>query len=335
MGSVKAAWIKKYGESAGLKKWKNHNKGKGTLKWYTDKHGLELGKEKYLAKNKKLSVSVESLRLNGKSEEEILEIKSNHSSKSSHTIGNMISRHGEIEGKKRFKEYTAKNRISSSRTIDYWLIRTDGDLELAKKALSKQQTRGLDWFINKYGEEGKGKYIDCQRRKGLTKKDMISKYGKETAEAMCKSRGRSYDQLTEQFGIEKADSIIESRLTKFHGSSKIQKKFAQELYDVLDQSKISKFVGEPISSPYFIYLTDDERLILNQRVIIPDIVINDKFVLEFDGTYWHSLTKGTDKLKDIISESRGLTVIRIPEEVYKNNKEGVLSQIKKQIEYEN
>ena len=180
MASVKQAWIKKYGEKEGLKKWRELNKGKGTLEWYEKKYGIIEGKKKYEDKNKKLSVSVESLRLNGKSEEEIERICSTHKNKSKQTLSNMIDRHGEEEGIKKYEEYRYKNKLTSCRRLDFWLKKCNGNLEEAKEKLKEFQRRDINWFINHYGEiDGYQKYYNSTKKRGRTLENYIKKYGSE------------------------------------------------------------------------------------------------------------------------------------------------------------
>jgi len=335
MASVKKAWIKKYGEEEGLKRWKELNRGKGTLKWYINKHGEVDGPIKYKEKNAKLGISERALRANGKTEEEILEIKSLHSKKSAQTLENMIKRYGKEEGEVRYRQYREKNRLTSNRRLDYWIDKCNGDVELAEKSLSNWQKRDLNWFVNKYGEEGKAKYIECQRRKGRTKSQLVDKWGELKASEILESRRITHDKMVSKYGKSKADEILKSKITKFHGSSKIQKKFAMELFKELDSSKVTSFYGDPYTNSYMLNLTKKERLILDQKIIVPDILINNKYIIEFDGTYWHSFTKEKDKLKDVIYSNRGYTVIRVPESKYKKDKLTVLTDIKKRIEDEN
>ena len=335
MASVKQAWIKKYGEKDGLRKWKELNKGKGTLDWYIKKHGKVDGTFRYYEKNKKLSISTKTLKANGKTDNEIKAIQEKHKNKSKQTLDNMIKRYGEIEGEIKWNDYKQKQKLSSMRTIGYWIKKGYSDIE-AKAKLTEYQIRDLSWFVKKYGKEmGKIKYIDCQKRKGKTKGQLVSKFGKQKANEILESRRVTHEKMIKKYGIKKAKAILKSKTTKFHGSSKIQKKFAQELYNILDINTVKSFYGDPFTDSYYIHLTEDEKKILNQKVIIPDILINFKYIIEFDGTYWHSFTKEKDLIKDVIYEQREYEVIRVPEAEYKKNKQKILMEIKERIENEN
>ncbi len=51
------------------------HKDRGTLDWYQRKYGDDEGKEKYLAKNKKISIQTQALKQKGLSDQEIAEVK--------------------------------------------------------------------------------------------------------------------------------------------------------------------------------------------------------------------------------------------------------------------
>lgn len=325
----------KYGKENGTKRYKeikNKQKGKGTLEFYINRYGKDEGTKKYKEKNLKLSVSPEALKRNGFSDDEIKNIRHAHAKKSSTSLQSFIDKYGETEGKHRY-DLKMKSHVSQW-TIEYWLNK-GLSVEDAKKKISEIQTYDLKKYIKKYGEhEGKRRYIEFCRKKGLTKEQLVKKYGTEKADKICKSKAVTYDYLVEKFGAERANIIQNKRLHNFHGISKIQKKFASELFNCITLEN-EKFYGEPVSRPFFINLTNEERQILDQKVIIPDIVIGRRILIEFDGTYWHSFTKERDRLKDIIYKKRGFLVIRVKENDYKNNKENILQKIKKIIENEN
>lgn len=52
-----------------------------------------------------------------------------------------------------FKDLREKSPEKFKSTIEYWLVKCDGNLEAAQNAYKKWQTRDLDFFITKYGPE--------------------------------------------------------------------------------------------------------------------------------------------------------------------------------------
>ena len=65
-----------------FKEYVNNRRFIGTLPYYVKKYGKIEGEVKYIAKNKRLSVGYESLKLNGKTDDEIKKIKEKHAEKS-------------------------------------------------------------------------------------------------------------------------------------------------------------------------------------------------------------------------------------------------------------
>lgn len=158
---------RKYGDEEGVKKYNEKIKNdtyKNTLNGFIDRYGNEIGTIKYYEKNKKLSVSTESLKLNGHTEEEIIKIKDKHRGDSKNTIDNFIKRHGEVEGNKKWNIYINENHHTPS-MLSYW-IRKGYSEDRAKKIISDLQRRGLPYFIKKYGDvDGKQRFMDANCKK--------------------------------------------------------------------------------------------------------------------------------------------------------------------------
>lgn len=154
-------FILKYGESEGNKKYNNRiekDKFKNTKENYILKYGEKDGLDKYYKKNKNLSVSYNTLKSNGRTDEEINLIRETHRKKSINTIDTFILRYGEFEGTRRWNEYINENHITPS-MISYWIKKGFSEDE-SKKIISKLQKRDLPYFINKYGEkEGTDRYL--------------------------------------------------------------------------------------------------------------------------------------------------------------------------------
>lgn len=165
------SFIKKHGFAEGEKKyaeWKLNLSKSRTLAGYVEKFGQQDGQKKYIEKNKKLSVSVETLALSGKSILEIHDIKRNHREGSKITLETMVAKYGVDEGAIRWQNRIHKAKISSKRSIEYWLKINSGDLELAKKALSDYQRRDKKYYIQKYGDViGIEKYNAAKRNRFL------------------------------------------------------------------------------------------------------------------------------------------------------------------------
>jgi len=161
--------ILKYGLEEGTRKWEefqSHHKVKGTLPGYIEKHGLELGTEKYYAKNKKLSIGLATLIASGRGAEEIESIRGKHSKNSAITLENMIRVHGEDTGKVKYDNWVNSSRLRSHRCVEYWIYRGYTPIESKWIISSLQNTSSLDKFIGRYGEAvGLEKYISCNAKK--------------------------------------------------------------------------------------------------------------------------------------------------------------------------
>jgi len=62
-------------------------------------------------------------------------------------------RHEEFKESRREELKDPANRVHSPFFLEHWIEQFDGDVELAKEAYTISQTRDLNWFINKFGEE--------------------------------------------------------------------------------------------------------------------------------------------------------------------------------------
>jgi len=266
MASVKQAWIERYGEEEGLQKWKALNAGKGTLEWYVNKYGKEEGESRYYQKNKKLSISYEALKLNGKSEEEIEKIRKTHREKSKQTLENMINRYGDVNGPARYREYREKNKLSSNRTLDYWLKRYDNDKEKAVEAYKAWQRRDKKWYVLKYGPvDGLERYEKANKKKGRTLENYINKYGPEKGLQL-------YDKACTNW-MNGQRTVLNSK-----GQLEVEEFLRSVFADV-------KGYKEEIG----ILLEEQDRTeLLTNHILYPDIIVNGKYIVEYNGDFWHA-----------------------------------------------
>lgn len=147
--------------------------------------------------------------------------------------------------KKQHKEWIKQNSDKHVTNIQYWLKQTNGDQELAEKLYKQSQTRDLNWFINKYGEEEGIKRHKAKTEKWI--KTLNSKSIEELREINAKKVKKSgcfyskdekelffklkevYLELTDQYAICKDDTAE-------------KKKFY--LYDMFYDNKIIEFNGD-------------------------------------------------------------------------------------------
>jgi len=125
--------------------------------YFVEKYGEVLGKQKFESMNSRKSYSNSKQKLidNGKSNDEILNYSQyiwNQTSKEA-----FVKRYGD-DGLKLYDEYCLKQKIKSKRSLEYWLNLGLSEKE-AKRELNIFQSRGLKFWIEKFGnEEGLIKY---------------------------------------------------------------------------------------------------------------------------------------------------------------------------------
>jgi hypothetical protein len=314
--------IFKFGKEEGLKFYKNRiekDKIKNTLIGFIKRYGEIEGTKKYYEKNKKLSVSIESLKLNGYGDNEINKIKQKHSKKSS-----LKNKYGE----KKYKEYLENGNHFNPRKIESYL-KKGIDINIAKDKISKIQNRDLKFYINKYGEiNGIKKYnqVNEKRRFSNTVEYYIIKYGKKDG----------IKRFNEKYGEEEGLKIyFNNKKNGFSQISKIEIEFKQFISVYLKEFSL---VGSPLTESKLIIFKDN---LYGLKYCIPDLIINDKVIVEFNGDYWHSFDwkVENDKKRTYLLEEMGYVVINVKEKEYKKNKnliiENTVNKIKNILKNEN
>jgi len=333
--------IFKYGKEEGIYRFNNtkeKHKIKNTLQGFIMRYGEKEGPSKYYEKNKKLSVSVESLKLSGKTEEEIYKIRSIHKQKSAQTLENFILRYGDKLGKEKFKIFNENNRISY-RSINQLINRRGLTEEEAKKIVKSIQIRDEKFYIKKYGKElGQQKFEETNKKRAFanTKQYYIEKYGDDGIEMYEKILKKRIYTLSKEYYIEKygdkkgievyLNNKIKNR-DQYNGDSKIQLKFAQQLYNALPEHIQNQFIGPPITQSKIIYINSEDI-----KISIPDILIQN-IIIEFDGNYWHTLPDiiVRDLLKTKILTEKGYNIIRVNELDYIKDKYSVIQNVIEKI----
>lgn len=326
MASVKQSWIKKYGEEEGLRRWKELNAGKGTLEWYIKKHGEANGPHLYEAKNKKLSVSYAALKLSGKSDFEIQDIQHRHRERSKQTLDNMILRYGDVVGLARHLIYRERNKLTSNRRLDYWIKKCNGNVCLAKERLSEWQRRDKKWFIDKYGDvDGVERYTNMNKKRGRTLENYIKTYGNLVG------------------------------LGKYNEACRNWKAGQKGIFNSKGQLEVEDFIrtlGVDVKGARdetgFILTVDEKTDTLTNNILYPDMIVSDRFIVEYNGDFWHArpsifpddttivgrvnkqagVIRQIDKQKKQIYTSRGYTVIVIWDSDWHTNKDFIKNNLK-------
>lgn len=339
-GSSLKVLIFKFGYENGVKRYnelREIDKVKNTLDGFIKRYGQEEGTKRYYDKNSRLSVSVNSLKSNGYSDDEIIKIRTKHRDNSKTDLNSMIHKYGFDNGVKKHKNKMEKhyNPFKYESVMKHHNISE----EEAKNIVSKRQIRDLNFFIKKYGEkDGREKFnnINLTRAFKNTKQYYIEKYGQilglEKYKDVCykKGNGGRLDYFIEKYGEAegkiKYQEILKSKLSNFPDfSSNIELEFNQSIYNLISDDIKEKFHGSPITKPFYINVDYDKY---GTYCVVPDIKICN-IIIEFDGDYWHSLpnTIIRDELKNKIYNDNNLIVKRVKEAEYISNKNNVLENI--------
>lgn len=188
------------------------------------------------------------------------------------------------------KAKSRKRELNADTTkLEYWLKKTNGDIELAKKLLSERQsTFSLKKCVEKYGEEnGKNLWLDRQEKWHKSfKKSNFSKVSQELFWEISKKLETLdniyFAQLSENKKIDISGKNNELRL-------KLDKMILPDFIDI-EKKKIIEFDGT-----------------------------------YWHGKIGHG-NKEREEHRDQILINSGYTVLHINEFEYKNNKQGVIEK---------
>lgn len=257
----------------------------------------------------------------------------------------MIKRYGKIEGTNKFNEYRKKQAYSN--TYEY-----------------KNEKYGWD----------KKRFDEFNKSRGVTLKNLIKKHGKEQGlirfQSYCdrQSETSTYEYLSNKFGRQRADEILDSRgkrieyFEKVFGDKAIEKyteywnniknpyysKISADLFDLLIiDLKLNEFNIYYKENEYGIY--DRQNLkYFKYDFTIPEL----KIIVEFNGDSWHGNPKiyskndkphpidkeitaielwKYDEIKKQAAESRGFKLIYVWEDDYINNFENMYTILKEKI----
>ncbi len=235
--------------------------------------------------------------------------------KSARTLENFINQYGENLGYEKWVNYKQNLKGGSSCTIDYWLKKTDGNLDEAKELLRKRQTFDLEFIINKYGEEiGRQKYEESSRLKAQTLENKIRLYGLERAEEIYHDWllkvwwSNTLEGKIEKYGeleglqkhnkTNKLKAITLDNMIRVHGLTDGIIKYDNWKNNLLYRNKRfsnkSKLFFDLLvdllgTNKYKYYYAENEWFVsLPNKIYFVDFYIKElNYAIEFNGDYWH------------------------------------------------
>lgn len=280
MGSVKQAWIQKYGEEDGLYRWNEHKKKfSRTKQQLIDEHGIDYYNE---LREKKITYSLEAcIKKYGEIEGPIKweERKAKKLKKQKENCINGLCNFGHgrtLDGMQEkygidigYEKWIRRNKRQSYMTSKQRYIDEFGEELGTKICYDIKNNSTLDKFISRYGEDiGNEKYKENCRNCSITLPKMIEKYG--------------YD-----LGIKKYNDWylkVTTAILNQSAASKSSQKLFWDIYNTLsdDYQKKCKFHELNEEQKYFFW-TDKKC-----QCYKIDFKCG-KYILEFNGVYWHEI----------------------------------------------
>lgn len=269
MASVKEAWIKKYGEDTGLQMWEDRKrKSANTLENYILKYGCDIGKLKYDELQEKFKFRF--------------------------TLPWFIERYGETQGPIKYKERNSKMSVGIQSLKERGF--TDDEILDIRGRHSMGSAITLANQIKKYGEEeGRRRYAITRERIKLGSVRRLDYWIKkndgniEQAKIdLSNSQKRNLD-----FFINKYGDVI--GLEKYN-VARINWKLGQRgIFNSRGQLEVENWLCTiftdvaGIRKDTGIILTESEKSgIVKNNVIYPDIIVNNKYIINYNGDFWHA-----------------------------------------------
>jgi hypothetical protein len=187
----------------------------------------------------------------------------------------------------KFASEMAADRLTTTQ-LEYWVIKCEGDVELAKELLRKRQnTFSLEKCIERLGEiEGRKRWIQRQEK-------WITNY-----------RKKSYSFISQELFWKIQEDL------KFSPD-----KVAFATFDAGQKTEAMN-------------VNKEARLFLDTRLVLPDFIhFPSKRIIEFDGVYYHRNTpenKSRENKRDEDLIRNGYKVFHVNERDYRENPQIVI-----------
>jgi len=186
-----------------------------------------------------------------------------------------VEKISEIQTSRNFLAQEVKKMQPSCRTFDFWILKGFSQ-DFANEKIKNMQTRNLSFYITKYGNELGTKLYNQMIDK---RKQTWDSTPMDIKACINKSKGKTYQQLIDIHGIDRANSILKSRMFNFSATSSEANLFFKDLDDVLpDNIKTHSISG---------YKSDEYMVYTGNKFYYLDYYYNN-CVIEYNGSYWHA-----------------------------------------------
>lgn len=216
----------------------------------------------------------------------------------------MYRGYSEIEAIQKISEIQSNNSKKVDRTkkdiytaqVDYWLKKGFSQNEAVQKVKERQACGSLENFKKRYGDDdGFNRWKTRQE----TWQNTLNSKSDEQKIQINKRKGRTFEQLVEQFGIEKTKQICDNRGKSCSKETLMQKFGTEELYSEFCKSRSDKMYRK-----YSGYSSNKEKELFEYiRLMFPNVEAQfkiydgryylydmkiDNVIIEFNGDYWHA-----------------------------------------------
>lgn len=172
--------------------------------------------------------------------------------------------------------------------IEYWVKEANGNETLAKELYSKFQTRDLDYFVDKYGQE-----------------EGTIRHSTKTAKWVKSYKKQNFSKVSQVLFEEIMLQIID----KVDIENVYFATFDRDDMKGYQNKEYRLQTGTSYIFPDF-------------------ILLDKKRIIEFDGSYWHGKQSNPlrEQIRDNKIHAAGYTVMHVLEENYKKNKHQVIQE---------
>lgn len=166
--------------------------------------------------------------------------------------------------------------LISARSKEYWLSKglLPWEVDVRVKEI---QSRDVDFYTSKGIDEQKANSIVENRIK--KSQESFNTRPKHERDSINQSKGRTYKQLVEEHGIEKANVIIKNRMSQFRGVSKESNDFFKSLDGSLPNELRNQSITDYKGKEHWIRTEESKFYFLDYKL--------GNCVIEYYGSFWH------------------------------------------------
>ena len=200
-----------------------------------------------------------------------------------------IRRHGEEEGRRLYEEYRKRQAYTCSK--DY-MISERGMTEGEWNAYNKSRASTKKNFISRYGKElGEAKwkqYCDHEAYAGCALEYFVDTYGEKTGRAkyleLCAKKALTLENFISKYGMDEGKRRFGHLKNKSYSevSQALFLRIDEQLGDLSLDSRYATKNAEEVINLFF----DDGTC----KTCRPDYKLNTK-IIEFNGDFWHANTR--------------------------------------------